>query len=250
MPFSFFHILYKKNVKESCVLKKRIGIVCSEEQKDNHHIFFVHQDYIEAIKRAGGIPFLLPIVSLDDIEKQLEVIDGLMIIGGGDVNPLLYHQNPRQKLGETDYLRDCYEINLIQRATYHKIPTLGICRGIQVINIAFHGTLFQDLSYAPQEVFLHAQKERREYASHLIHIKKNSFLYPIFQEKTKVNSFHHQAIDHLGDGLRIVAYSDDHVIEAIEHDFLPIWGVQFHPEALCKTHPEMQEIFLQFVRQC
>lgn len=250
MPFFFFHILYKVNIKGRCVLKKRIGIVCSEEQKVHQYIFFVHQDYVDAIKRAKGIPLLLPIVSSDDIEMQLEMIDGLMIIGGGDVNPLLYHQNPMPKLGETDYLRDCYEMTLIQKAAYHKIPILGICRGIQIINIVFKGTLFQDLAYAPQKVFLHAQKERREYASHLIHIKKDSFLYPIFQESVEVNSFHHQAIDCLGDGLHVVAYSDDQVIEAIEHDVLPIWGVQFHPEAMCLTNPKMQEIFQQFIRQC
>lgn len=232
------------------VLKKRIGITCSEELKDGKYIHFINQDYIDAIKRGGGVPVLLPIVSSKDIDTQLSMLDGLVVIGGCDVNPLIYHQNPLPLLGETDYPRDCYEIALIQKAAKKKIPMLGICRGLQVINVAFGGNLFQDLSYAPQKVFLHAQKERREYGSHSIHIKDDSFLYDIFQDEAIVNSFHHQAIDQLGEGLQIVAYSDDQIIEAIEHEFLPVWAVQFHPESMSATNHQMQDIFNQFIKKC
>ncbi len=232
------------------ILKKRIGITCSEELKNDKYIFFINQDYVEAIKNAGGVPILLPIVSSQDIEEQLAMIDGLMVIGGCDVNPLLYNQNPLPLLGETDYPRDRYEISLIRKASQKKIPTLGICRGIQVMNVAFGGTLFQDLSYTPQKTFLHMQKERRECASHLIHIREESFLYSIFKEKAYVNSFHHQAIDQLGEGLQTIAFSEDQVVEAIEHEFLPMWGIQFHPESMSASDQKMQEIFNKFVKKC
>ena len=231
-------------------MKKRIGITCSEELQNDKYIHFIKQDYLQAIIAAQGIPVLLPPVPIEDIEMQLDMIDGLMIIGGCDVNPLLYHENPLPLLGETDYPRDLYEIALIKKATQKNIPIFGVCRGLQVINVAFSGTLYQDLSYAPQKTFLHSQKERRECASHTINIQENSFLYPIFQDRGYVNSFHHQAIDRLGKGLKAVAYSEDQMIEAIEHISLPITAVQFHPEDMCKTDQNMQEIFNQFVAKC
>src|SRR5699024_1653247 len=203
-------------------MKKRIGITCSEELQNDKYIHFIKQDYLQAIIAAQGIPVLLPPVPIEDIEMQLDMIDGLMIIGGCDVNPLLYHENPLPLLGETDYPRDLYEIALIKKATQKNIPIFGVCRGLQVINVAFGGTLYQDLSYAPQKILLHSQKERRECASHTINIQENSFLYPIFQDRGYVNSFHHQAIDRLGKGLKAVAYSEDQMIEAIEHISLPI----------------------------
>lgn len=231
-------------------MKKRIGITCSEELQNDKYIHFIKQDYLQAIIAAQGIPVLLPPVPIKDIEMQLDMIDGLMIIGGCDVNPLLYHENPLPLLGETDYPRDLYEIALIKKATQKNIPIFGVCRGLQVINVAFGGTLYQDLSYAPQKILLHSQKERRECASHTINIQENSFLYPIFQDRGYVNSFHHQAIDQLGKGLKAVAYSEDQMIEAIEHISLPITAVQFHPEDMCKTDQKMQEIFNQFVAKC
>jgi len=231
-------------------MKKRIGITCSEELQNDKYIHFIKQDYLQAIIAAQGIPVLLPPVPIEDIEMQLDMIDGLMIIGGCDVNPLLYHENPLPLLGETDYPRDLYEIALIKKATQKNIPIFGVCRGLQVINVAFGGTLYQDLSYAPQKILLHSQKERRECASHTINIQENSFLYPIFQDRGYVNSFHHQAIDRLGKGLKAVAYSEDQMIEAIEHIYLPITAVQFHPEDMYKTDQKMQEIFNQFVAKC
>lgn len=231
-------------------MKKRIGITCSEELQNDKYIHFIKQDYLQAIIVTQGIPVLLPPVPIEDIDMQLDMIDGLMIIGGCDVNPLLYHENPLPLLGETDYPRDLYEIALIKKATQKNIPIFGVCRGLQVINVAFGGTLYQDLSYAPQKILLHSQKERRECASHTINIQENSFLYPIFQDRGYVNSFHHQAIDRLGKGLKAVAYSEDRMIEAIEHISLPITAVQFHPEDMYKTDQKMQEIFNQFVAKC
>lgn len=231
-------------------MKKRIGITCSEELQNDKYIHFIKQDYLQAIIAAQGIPVLLPPVPIEDIDMQLDMLDGLMIIGGCDVNPLLYHENPLPLLGETDYPRDLYEIALIKKATQKNIPIFGVCRGLQVINVAFGGTLYQDLSYAPQKILLHSQKERRECASHTINIQENSFLYPIFQDRGYVNSFHHQAIDRLGKGLKAVAYSEDQMIEAIEHISLPITAVQFHPEDMYKTDQKMQEIFNQFVAKC
>ena len=98
-------------------MKKRIGITCSEELQNDKYIHFIKQDYLQAIIAAQGIPVLLPPVPIEDIEMQLDMIDGLMIIGGCDVNPLLYHVNPLPLLGETDYPKDLHEIALIKKAT-------------------------------------------------------------------------------------------------------------------------------------
>lgn len=231
-------------------MKKRIGITCSEELQNDKYVHFINHDYLHGIIEAGGVPVLLPPIPIEDIEMQIESIDGLMVIGGCDVNPLVYNQNPQPLLGETDYPRDLYEIALIKKCAEKKLPIFGVCRGLQVINVAFGGTLYQDLSYAPQKTFLHSQKERKECASHTMQIEKGSFLYPIFQEKGYVNSFHHQAIDQLGENLKAVAWSDDQIIEAIEHTSLPITAVQFHPEGMCATDTKMQNIFNQFIKQC
>ena len=125
---------------------------------NDKYIHFIKQDYLQAIIAAQGIPVLLPPVPIEDIEMQLDMIDGLMIIGGCDVNPLLYHENPLPLLGETDYPRDLYEIALIKKQ-HKKYTYFGVCRGLQVINVAFGGTLYQDLSYAPQKILLHSQKK-------------------------------------------------------------------------------------------
>lgn len=231
-------------------MKKRIGITCSEELQNDKYVHFINHDYLHGMIEAGAVPVLLPPIPVEDIEMQIESIDGLMVIGGCDVNPLVYNQEPQPLLGETDYPRDLYEIALIKACAQKKLPIFGVCRGLQVINVAFGGTLYQDLSYAPQKTFLHSQKERKECASHTMKVEKDSFLYPIFQEKGYVNSFHHQAINQLGENLRAVAWSDDQIIEAIEHTFLPVTAVQFHPEGMCATDKKMQEIFNQFIRQC
>lgn len=228
-----------------------IGITCSERQEDGRFEQYVQQEYIEAIENAGGIPLLLSVTGNEHvITKQIQCIDGLLVTGGQDINPLFYHENWQFMQGPSDSYRDQYEINLIKQCADRHIPILGICRGQQMINVAFGGTLFQDNQNANEYVFQHVQQERRDCPTHVIRIQKDSFLFSIFGDKTYVNSFHHQSIKKIADNFRIVARSEDSIIEAIQHNILNIVAVQFHPECMCQRYSHMQKIFDVFVEQC
>lgn len=228
-----------------------IGITCSEKMEDGRYHQYVNQDYIDAIEKAGGIPLLLSISEQSHIiDEQMNHIDGLLLTGGEDVNPMFYHESWQFVQGPSDSRRDQYEIELIQKCADKHIPILGICRGQQIINVAFGGTLYQDNQMASEYIFQHQQKERRDYPTHVIRIQKDSFLYPIFKDKAYVNSLHHQSIKKIANDFRIVAKSEDSIIEAIQHNYMNICGVQFHPESMCHKNENMQKIFDVFVYQC
>ena len=193
--------------------------------------------YIQAVIKAGGAPVLIPPTTDEAVLRHLTAqLDGLIVTGGKDVDPLWYGEDPLQPLGEVDPLRDVYELKLIKLAADRNIPLLGVCRGEQLINVAFGGTLYQDLpSQRPAaKAVKHVQKTPGEYASHVVTIAEGSQLGAVVGAgKQGVNSFHHQAVKDIAPGFRAVAYSADSVIEAIEAwPNRPIAGVQWHPEAL------------------
>ncbi|MEG0277280.1 MAG: gamma-glutamyl-gamma-aminobutyrate hydrolase family protein [Coprobacillus sp.] len=225
-------------------MKKIIGLTCQNEYRDNKWIQMINQDYITVVEKAGAIPVILP-VGQEDIEQKLSLIDGLIIIGGVDIQPQMYNEEDLGYVQDFSELRDKYEKELIDNCIKRSIPILGICRGMQMINVALGGTLYQDnqlyTNHPPQTL-------ARNIASHQINIEKGSFLYTIFGEKTKVNSFHHQSVKDIGKQLKISAMSDDGVIEAFEHISLPIYGVQWHPESMHENNQSMQ-IFDQFIRR-
>lgn len=231
-------------------MKKIIGLTCKEERDIDYPSQATNEDYIDAVIKADGVPVLLPICNDDMIEEQLNCIEGLIVCGGVDVNPLFYHDSYHFDQSESSYRRDEYEFKLIKKCIQKGIPILGICRGHQMINIVLGGTLYQDNKMLSSTVMQHQQKERKEYPSHSIKVDKESFLYQILGEQYYVNSLHHQSIAQLGKGLRIVAKSDDQIVEAIQHEDLCIWGVQFHPEMMHNRDPQMQNIFNWFVQQC
>lgn len=230
--------------------KPIIGITCSEGMNGKNEMQFVNNDYIEAIVKAGGIPILLAICDVNIMSMQIQHIDGLLVTGGIDVNPLFYNETCHFLQGESSAFRDHYEIALIQEVANMKKPILGICRGQQVINVAFGGSLFQDNTFASEYVQQHTQKEKKQYPSHSIRMHKESFLTAIFGDKAFVNSFHHQSIKKVAEGFEVVARSEDSIIEAIEHKELPIWAVQFHPEKMKDVDVKMQMIFDEFIKKC
>lgn len=228
-----------------------IGLTCSEKRDMDHPSQATNEDYIESVTMSHGVPVMLPICDEHEkISKQVECIDGLIVVGGIDVNPMIYNESYLFEQGESSTRRDLYEMKLIQECAKRHIPILGICRGIQIINVAFGGTLFQDNKLASSLVNQHQQKERKDYPVHSIQVKENTFLYDIVGKEYCVNSFHHQSVKRLAEGFMIVAKSSDGIIEAIQHKEKNIWGVQFHPEMMHRRDEKMLDIFKAFIQKC
>ena len=193
-------------------------------------------NYIDAVDGCGGTP-----VEQYDI-NNLDKFDGLLICGGCDVHPKFYNEEIAGSVNMNEE-RDVAEMELIKSFVKMKKPIFGICRGYQLLNVAFGGNLYQDIPNA----YEHCSVEKGDLV-HEITANKDSFLFNMYGEKFSVNSHHHQAIDKLGDGFEITALtSDETTIEAISHKELPIFGVQWHPEAM--TDDETQKkIFSAFIK--
>ena len=196
------------------------------------------QCYYESVLQAGGIPMVIPPNEDEDALCQtLDKIDGILLSGGADINPLLLGEEPIPGLHGICPQRDRMELLLVREAYNRQIPMLGICRGIQVLAAALGGTLYQDLNtqYSEAPLVKHDQDLDRAYASHTVLLEAESILARLFPEETAkglpVNSFHHQAVRSPGPLLRIAARATDGVIEAVEsNEFKSIIGVQWHPE--------------------
>lgn len=210
----------------------------------------VNQEYMECVHRAGGIAVVLPAVKETGmIQKQMELVDGILLSGGGDLASELYNEAPQWEQGYIRPEQDYYELKLVKMAEKMKKPVLGICRGIQVINVAFGGTLYQDLKKEVAQSIKHDQSAPRHYGSHEVKIKGGGFLGACLPEKIFVNSYHHQAIKKLAAPFRAVAWTSDGIVEAIEYMGKPcIVGVQWHPEMMA-SHEEtmMRDLFDYFV---
>lgn len=218
-----------------------IGITPDYDSISNK--FRIHEDYVSAVIDAGGYPIML--FAQETIPT---FIDGIIFSGGGDIDPLLFDEEPLKESGEISPLRDSFEISLCKLAIQNKLPILGICRGMQVLNIALGGTIYQDISVQTNSTLKHSQQAPRSYGTHSIEVKNHTLLSSLWEkEKTTVNSFHHQAVALLGDGFQICAKSQDGLTEAIEHTKNPFTlGVQWHPEAM-KTK-EQKKLFYAFIK--
>ena len=212
---------------------------------------YVNKDYVDAVVRAGGVPLIIPFTTNKEvIISQAQLIDGLILSGGHDINPYNYGQEPSQKIGEIFPERDIYEMILLEESKKRDIPILGICRGFQLINIAAGGTLYQDLSLIPGNILKHNQVSNPTLKTHKIEIKENSFISSIFGKETMVNSFHHQAIDKVADDFIVVARASDGVVEAIEHKtYKFLVAVQWHPEMLAVNCEKARVLFSKFVEE-
>lgn len=190
--------------------------------------------YYASILKAGGVPFIIPPLDNDNILiNLLDNIDGLLLTGGGDINPLFLKEEPVKELHSINPHRDRQELLLARLAANRQIPVLGICRGIQVLNAALGGSLYQDIySQAEGKLIKHSQDLDRAYASHTVRIEEDSLLAKIMGQTTlPVNSFHHQAVKEPAPGFRVSARATDGIIEAIESkEYKSMLGVQWHPE--------------------
>ncbi len=208
--------------------------------------------YIQSIVKAGGTPIIIPAVTDGKVLRNIvSSLDGLVLIGGADVNPLWYGEDPRQELATVDPVRDLYELKLIKLATDQNVPILGICRGLQLLNVAFGGTLYQDIPSQRKENYIkHDQQLPNTYGSHRVYINPGSQLAAILGKDTvTVNSSHHQSIKDLAPIFKKVACAPDSIIEAIDaYPNRPILGDQRHPEGQTSERDTTRfKIFRYFV---
>lgn len=206
------------------------------------------EGYYRSILEAGATPLIIPpFADKDAMLTVLDSVDGLMLSGGADINPLYCGEDPIPALHGINPRRDAMEMLLVRLAFDRQIPILGICRGIQVMAVALDGSVWQDIyTQEPKASIKHSQDLDRGVASHLVEIQEGSTLYNIIGEKTfPVNSFHHQAVREAGPHLRVVARSQDGVIEAVEsNEEKSILGVQWHPECFVLNQDDsMMSIF-------
>lgn len=205
-----------------------IGLTCNELDKENLPKQFINEAYINSVIRAGGCPIILPITNdYDTIQAQVNLLDGLIVTGGIDVNPMIYNENPEPLQGNSSLDRDYYEMRVLKYANEKQIPIFGICRGIQMLNVYFKGSLYQDLSYCKRSIIKHAQQEKRENPSHKIHIEKDSFLYPSLSDEAYVNSFHHQAIKDLAPHFKVVAKAPMELLKPLNMSLYPFMPYSF-----------------------
>jgi len=210
---------------------------------------YVNDDYIAAVEKAGGVPLIIPVTGDQaDIRTQIKACGGLVFTGGHDVHPLFYGEQSRQGLGAVNTRADAFQIAAAKMALAADMPILGICRGLQILNVACGGTLFQDLSHMAGSYIKHVQSGKRYEPAHKVTILEGSLLHGLFGGDLWVNSYHHQLIDHLGSGLVTTAFADDGAVEAIEAPEKKfVVGVQWHPEMMATKSDEMLALFRFFV---
>lgn len=251
-------------------MKPWIGIPC-ETVRDKEWWPVAHghrQTYIEAVVSMGALPLLIPTIDQDEVLlSYYNQIDGLLLAGGKDISPAHYGEHPHPNLDEGDPVQDCVEISLARRALAEGMPILAICRGMQLLNVAMGGTLYQDLPAqcaascavdhdASSKHAIAINLEDWTFRAHDIQLDAESQLAYLLETRTlRVNSLHHQAIKRLAPGLRAAGWSPDGVVEAVEggdntsSDFLI--GVQCHPEALYNgADTRWQTLFSTFVESC
>jgi putative glutamine amidotransferase len=238
--------------------KPIIGITPSPVEDRQPHGTFTRYalatTYTEAVEAAGGVPLVIP-PQAGNIEELVSVIDGLLLSGGGDVDPARYGDN---EVHATTYgiheSRDELELALVRVAVERDIPMLCICRGIQVLNVALGGTLVQDIADQYSTEIEHSQGKLgvpREQASHTVAVTPGSLLARAYGAETiEVNSFHHQALKDIAPTLEIDAVAPDEVVEGVSRPGAAwILGVQWHPEMMFRAHPEHLQPFTALVAE-
>ena len=228
-----------------------IGITPHRNQEKQQ--ILLRETYIESIIRAGGLPIILPCVQDEHmIDALLDTVDGILLSGGCDIHPKHYGEDIHPACGEIDELRDGFELPLVKRAAERNMPVFGICRGFQVICVAFGATLFQDIESQfgiPREK--HRQPEPYDDPVHTVRFKEGG----LFERITKTalmpaNSMHHQAVKDAGDRLRIEGITMDGIVEAVSlAGNETVFGVEFHPEYLAHYSDFAVRLFDYFVEK-
>ena len=206
--------------------------------------------YIESIKKSGGLPILIPFtLNHADICTYVTLCQGFLFCGGGDINPLLFGENPHALNGSGHVELDQFHLFLMEKILSANKPVLGICRGIQILNVACGGSIYQDLSLTGNSTIKHMQSEaKRHFVTHKVTFIEGTILQELFGHEVYTNSYHHQAVNKLGDNLIASGFTDDGIIEALEmlsHPFQV--GVQWHPENFIQVGNAMLPLFERLV---
>ena len=238
-------------------MRPLIGITCSRkigspwgEYDTGHPMDYTFSDYSRAIAACGGAPVIIPASidrnTLSDIVSRLS---GMLLSGGPDVNPKFYSEQPMPGLGEIDEPLDEMELVATRMALKADLPIFGICRGIQVLNVALGGTLYQDIATHVSGAICHQQRAAKGVTTHAIHVGKDSRLHRVIKRRNIwVNGKHHQALKDVADSLAVCAHAPDGVIEAVERpDGAFVMAVQWHPEANWQTDRHSRRLFQAFV---
>ena len=213
--------------------KPRIAIPVTIQDVSNYfyamHFAGADPVVVSPIDRTGNLGYL------QAAHFRVSEFDGLLLPGGGDINPLRYHQQLNGSKGIHDDL-DVMQFLMLDAFVSHKKPVFGICRGLQLINVYFGGSLVQDLATAKAHARDYPPLQNPD-KKHTVRNEEGSWAWELYGETCEVNSAHHQAVDRIGDGLVADSRAQgDQVVEAMHHETLPLWGVQYHPERMSFTH--------------
>ena len=222
--------------------------------RNNFPTIGVNEAYVQSVHQAGGTPVLIPIgLSEQTLVELLPRLDGIIFTGGGDVHPARYGNQPHPLVNSVDEDRDRVEIALFQAAYDRRMPFLGICRGLQLVNVALGGTLYEDLLAQNPQSIKHDffSDQAPDYLAHPVTVEQETRLAGILgATRLGVNSLHHQGIRLLAGGLQAIAHAPDGLIEAVQVVDYPFGlAVQWHPEWL-QEHLAMRALFSEFVRAC
>ncbi len=238
-------------------MKPVIGITPSpSEDQFSHGLFYryaLSSNYTEAIEAAGGIPIIIPPQN-GNVDEILSILDGLLLSGGGDIDPKVYGDaDVHEKTYGIHHGRDDLEMALTKGAVERDMPVLCICRGIQVLNVALGGTLYQDIGDQYSDEIEHRQHEKGIAASepsHEVHAERDSLLGDTYEAETlRTNSFHHQGLKEISPELRAVGTAPDGIVESVERpESTWMLGVQWHPEMMFKAHSEHLKPFVGLVK--
>lgn len=235
-------------------MRPLIGIPCFAAERAGTHrpIYGNNQTYVHAVEQAGGVPVLLPPLSDPaDLAVIHARLDGLLLSGGGDIDPSLYGEDRIPECGEIETARDVPELDIARWALDSGVPTLGVCRGMQLLNVLRGGTLYQDITTQHPSSPRHDHIDQpRTWRAHEIAINPASRLASILgAPRQMVNSLHHQAVNRIGDGIEITGWSEDGIAEALEIPSHPFAiAVQYHPEEMVADDEPSRRLFAAFVQ--
>ncbi|WP_276871321.1 gamma-glutamyl-gamma-aminobutyrate hydrolase family protein [Lactococcus taiwanensis] len=211
-------------------------------------VTYTRQSFIDVFQTLGHTVLILPVDQPEKAEVYLQLVDKIVLTGGADVSPQYYGEEPHFKLETTDPIRDAFEFAIIDAALKFHKPILGVCRGLQVLNVYFGGSLYQDLSQTTSQIKHRQSPTPQEFPTHHVLVDQQSSL-SFLPEQYFVNSFHHQAVKNLGEGLKAIAHGTDGLVEAIENKEKGVLAIQWHPECTWTTEAFDRQIFEYFANR-